>query len=183
MTETEIKFRCGDLDALRGRVVDAGGEKVSEFFEDNVVYDDRGGTLRASGRLLRLRKSDRVSLTFKKPIEKKVFKVMEELEVEVSDFDSMDAILLSLGYVKTFRYQKRRAIYALGRCSVNLDETPIGNFVEIEGEKADIEGLAAILGLPMREGISKNYRELYREHCGKEGAEPDDMVFRGEENA
>jgi adenylate cyclase class 2 len=183
MTETEIKFRWGDLEPLRARVADAGGEKISEFFEDNVVYDDRGGTLRAGGRLLRLRKSDRVFLTFKNPIEKTVFKVMEELEVEVSDFESMGAILLALGYVKTFRYQKRRAIYALGRCSVNLDETPIGNFVEIEGEKGDIESLAAVLGLPMSEGISLNYRELYGEHCAKEGVEPADMVFRAGETA
>jgi adenylate cyclase, class 2 len=183
MTEIEIKFRHHDTEALRGRVLRAGGNPLAAFFEDNIVYDDREGSLFSRKLLLRLRKSDRVSLTFKRPIEKAVFKVMEEIEVEVSDFDSMNGILLALGYNKAFRYQKRRALYALGRVAVNLDETPIGDFVEIEGEKADIESAARALDLNMEEGISKSYLELYREHCEERGTEPADMVFRDEGTA
>jgi adenylate cyclase class 2 len=178
MTETEIKFRHGDLPALRERILEAGGTLLAAFFEDNIVYDDSARSLFSRKLVLRLRKSDRVSLTFKRPIEKTVFKVMEEIEVEVSDFDSMNGILLALGYSKAFRYQKRRALYALGRVGVNLDETPIGDFVEIEGEKPDIEDAARTLDLKMEEGISKNYLELYREHCKERGVQPADMVFR-----
>ena len=178
MTETEIKFRHDDLAALRERILEAGGTSVAAFFEDNIVYDDREQSLFSRKLLLRLRKSDRISLTFKRPIEKAVFKVMEEIEVEVSDFDSMNGILLALGYSKAFRYQKRRALFALGRVGVNLDVTPIGDFVEIEGEKADIESAARTLNLDMKEGISKNYLELYREHCKDRGVQPADMVFR-----
>ena len=178
MTETEIKFRHDDLADLRARILGAGGKPVAAFFEDNIVYDDRAGSLFSRKLLLRLRKSDRVSLTFKKPIEKAVFKVMEEIEVDVSDFDSMNEILLALGYAKAFRYQKRRALFTLGRTAVNLDETPIGDFVEIEGEKTGIESAARTLNLNMEKGISKNYLELYREFCEERGMEPADMVFR-----
>jgi adenylate cyclase class 2 len=183
MTETEIKFKFDDFAALRARILDSGGRRIAAFFEDNIVYDDRSGSLFSSRRLLRLRKSDRVSLTFKKPIEKAVFKVMEEIEVEVSDFDGMNEILLSLGYAKVFRYQKRRELFALGGTTVNLDETPIGNFVEIEGEKAEIESVASTLKLHIEEGISKNYLELYREFCKEGDTEPADMVFKGGETA
>jgi len=181
MTETEIKFRCRDLAAVRARILDAGGKPVASFFEDNIVYDDRSGSLHSRKRLLRLRKSDRVSLTFKKQIEKAVFKVMEEIEVAVSDFDSMNEILLELGYSKVFRYQKRRALYTLDQTVVCLDETPIGNFIELEGEKTGIESAAAVLNLNMEEGMSKNYLEIYREFCKERGVEPADMVFRGGE--
>jgi adenylate cyclase class 2 len=181
MTETEIKFRHDDLAALRARILGAGGKPVAAFFEDNIVYDDSAGSLLSRRLLLRLRKSDRVSLTFKRPVERTVFKVMEEIEVEVSDFDSMNGILLALGYTKAFRYQKRRALYALGRAGVNLDETPIGDFVEIEGEEADIESAARTLNLDLGVGISKNYLELYREFCRERGVQPADMVFRDAE--
>jgi adenylate cyclase class 2 len=183
MTETEIKFRLGDTAPMRRRILDAGGTSIAAYFEDNIVYDDSAGSLSSRRLLLRLRRSDKVSLTFKRHVEKALFKVMEEIEVEVSDFDSMNGILLELGYSKIFRYQKRRALYALGRVVVNLDETPIGDFVEIEGEKEDIEGVAGALELNMKEGISKSYLDLYRDYCRERGIQPADMVFTDGETA
>jgi len=57
---------------LRRRVLEAGGKTLAAYFEDNIVYDDRERSLFSRKLLLRLRRSDRVSLTFKRPIEKAV---------------------------------------------------------------------------------------------------------------
>jgi len=177
MIETEIKFAVDDIDDLRERVRRAGGEQIAAFFEDNIVYDDRTGSLSSEKRVLRLRKSDRIVFTYNRPIEKGRFKVTEELEVEVSDFGVMDEILRSLGYEKVFRYQKRRSICRLGDVKIFFDVTPIGDFVEVEGSTSSIENAAPLLGLDIEKGVSKSYRELYREHCRGRGIEPAEMIF------
>jgi len=45
----------------------------------------------------------------------------------------MDLILRALGYAPSFRYEKFRAEWTDGKGQVVVDETPIGDFCEIEG--------------------------------------------------
>ncbi|MFW6139632.1 MAG: class IV adenylate cyclase [Spirochaetota bacterium] len=177
MKETEIKFRVEELDGIRKKLNLNGAVKKAGFFEDNLVFDDQNGSLFQQECLLRLRKSDKITLTFKKPIEKARYKIMEELEIEVSDFDKAFSIFTCLGYKKVFRYQKNREIFSIGGALVCLDQTPIGSFVEIEGEQQDILKSASILEMNMEAGTSKNYMELYREHCSANNITPSDMVF------
>jgi adenylate cyclase class 2 len=177
MKETEIKFPVQNLPSIKSIVQKSGGGFEASFFEDNIVFDDDKGTLFSNKYLLRLRKSDGVTLTFKKPIERSQFKVMEEYEVSVSNFDETLKILNLLGFKKVFRYQKRREIFSLGQTKILLDNTPIGDFVEIEGEKEDITKISSLLGLDLERGTSKNYMVLYREYCKENEIEPGDMVF------
>jgi len=151
------------------------GERL---FEDNIIYDDEEGSLASRRCVLRLRKSDRATLTFKLPIEKSTFKVMEEFETEVSNFEGMHQILCRLGYKKAFRYQKYRETASFEHSKVSLDRTPIGDFVEIEGEEKEIRKIAGLLRLKIEDGTSKNYHELYLDYCGERSASPGDMVFK-----
>jgi len=177
MKETEIKFPMENLEKVRERLTQKGAEREAGFFEDNIVYDDPEGNLFRRRELLRLRKSDDVFLTFKKPVEKAQFKVMEEHEVRVSDFEETHRIITALGYRKVFRYQKQREIFRFQGTEVLLDHTPIGNYVEIEGEKEHILEVCTTLGLSMEEGTPKNYLELYRDYCKRMKLKPKDMVF------
>ena len=177
MKEIEIKFPVKDLWVYRKKLRNSNALRKASFFEDNIVFDNEAGTLKSQGKLLRLRKGDRVTLTAKNPLEKSRFKVMDEHEVEVSDFDETNKILSVLGLYPVFRYQKNREIYEINDTYVLLDETPIGNFIEIEGERDRIVDTAHILGLSMENGLADNYRELYLEYCRKKGITPSDMVF------
>ncbi len=177
MKEIEVKFPVKDFQKFRKILENNKAVKIASFFEDNVVFDDETGTLKHEGKLLRLRKSDRVTLTFKTPVEKSRFKIMDEYEVEVSDFDETNSILDALGFHRVFRYQKKREIYETGGVCVLIDETPIGNFIEIEGEKDRIADTACLLGLSMDDGLSDNYAELYQKYCEEKRIEPSDMVF------
>ncbi len=74
-------------------------------------------------------------LTFKGPARfEQGIKTREERETSVGSAEEAEAILLRLGFVRRFRYEKRREEWRLFGCAVALDETPIGNFVEIEGD-------------------------------------------------
>lgn len=60
---------------------------------------------------------------------------------------------------------------------IEVDETPIGAFVELEGPSAAIDRAAQELGFDKRDYIVKNYLALYVEDCRRQGKEPKDMVF------
>ena len=178
--EIEIKLPARDLDAVRAALRDGGAAlKAEKHDETDDLYDDRERRLSASGRALRLRRAaGRVILTYKGPARFQAgAKVREEREVGVADAEEASAILERLGYERRFRYQKRREEWAWEGCVVALDETPIGTFVEIEGDPTAIRHLVARLGLDPSEAIPYSYAELYARRRKEQPSLPGDMVW------
>jgi len=60
---------------------------------------------------------------------------------------------------------------------VVFDETPIGNFLELEGPQRWIDEVARQLGYARRDYITDSYAALYRKKCLEEGAKPGNMIF------
>ncbi|MDH3284694.1 MAG: class IV adenylate cyclase, partial [Acidobacteriota bacterium] len=152
--------------------------------EDNRVYDDERGTLKTAGRLLRVRTiGSRNVLTFKRPEVggdgSPRYKVRIEHETRIEDPEQLDEILVGLGFHVVYRYQKYRQRYTIGQQSIELDETPIGNFLELEGAPKAIDATAEKLGYSAEQYITKTYRALHCEICGL--AEPGDLVFPADE--
>jgi adenylate cyclase class 2 len=144
-------------------------------FEDNVLMDDASGSLTSSRKLLRLRRApDGATLTFKGPrtVDGGI-KSRTEIEAHVSDPDALEAILVSLGYQPVFRYQKYRETYVWGPVEVVVDETPVGTFLEIEGDPEGIRSAAGALGYGPADFISDSYASLFFASGGR-----GDMVFR-----
>jgi adenylate cyclase, class 2 len=113
-------------------------------------------------------------------------KVREEIETELTDGPTMQRIFEGLGLRGWFRYEKYRTTYVLpGRYAwakgllIEVDETPIGLFVELEGEAAAIDRAAKELGYSPRDYVLKNYLVLYLEECKRKGEQPKDMLFGG----
>ena len=88
-------------------------------------------------------------------------KVREEIETEAESSAALLAILAAVGYTPVFRYEKYREEYAATGVVVAVDETPIGAFVELEGEPAAIYALAAQLGFAPAEFVTASYRTLF----------------------
>ena len=95
----------------------------------------RGGA--SEHRLIRVRLiNGRSVLTYKGPAEPSKYKKRPELEIDLPNGASMEAIFIHMGYRPVFRYEKFRTEYvkrASDSGTVLLDETPVGNFLEIEG--------------------------------------------------
>jgi adenylate cyclase class 2 len=66
-----------------------------------------------------------------------------------------------LGYHREQVYEKRRRTYKLGDASLCLDAMPFGDFLEIEGEKADIRRIADGLNLDWKQRILTNYLRIF----------------------
>jgi adenylate cyclase class 2 len=91
-----------------------------------------------------------------------------------------EQILRALGFEPTFRYEKYRTEYQRPHAStgvVTLDETPIGNFFELEGPADWIDETAAQLGFNRGSYVLASYGRLYLDHCAAEGLQPTNMVF------
>lgn len=137
----------------------------------------------------------RTLLTFKSPPEALAIgdvgpagdrrhKVREEIETELTDGATVQRIFEGLGLRGWFRYEKYRTTYVLpGRHGwakgllIEVDETPIGVFVELEGNAAAIDRAAKELGYSARDYVLKNYLVLYVEECKRRGESPKDMLF------
>lgn len=182
--EVEIKLPAADFEGLRSKLRALGAESASlSHFERNDLYDDSSGRLAASGSIVRLRRAgEDTILTFKGPAHfEEGVKRREEREVHVSDASETEAILRGLGLSRRFRYEKRREEWKLGPCLVALDETPIGRFVEIEGDPSEIRRAVASLGLDFASAIPYSYPRLYELKRKENAALPEDMVFVGRE--
>lgn len=178
--EIEIKFRVEDLQALSRKLRAAGFRlKTKRTHEMNTLYDLPGAILRARKELLRLRQyGSEWKLTHKSAGKKGRHSSRVELETGISDGKRMDAILRALGYAPSFRYEKFRAEWKDNNGQVVVDETPIGNFCEIEGPSQWIDATATKLGVQPQDYITKNYATLFAEWKQEIGSPAREMTFK-----
>ncbi len=182
--ETEVKLACGDL----GRLRDAGFTltiSTPRHFEDNWLLDSPDQMLFRQRAALRVRAvNGKGSVTFKGVVpesESSPLKVREEIESDTSDPARMIAVFEKLGLRRAFRYQKYRTNYSLRldgeELKVSLDETPMGNFMEIEGDEATILRVLEAAGFSSKDIIRETYPDLHVERCRARGVPLEDLVF------
>jgi adenylate cyclase, class 2 len=181
--EVEIKLAIDDLARARNLLRKNGFHiKRRRVFERNILFDHPGTTLRNSGRMLRLREAGgRATLTYKGPGNAGgPHKSREELEVILPNAEEFARLLERLDYVPIFEYQKYRTEYEKGRSGVvTLDETPVGNYLEVEGPPDWIDKTAEALGFQHQDYLTASYGSIYLEDCRKRRKKPRNMVFRG----
>jgi adenylate cyclase class 2 len=101
------------MECIQRRILALGAESRGRVFENNIRYEDEKNTLIRKKSLLRLRRDAKTILTFKSspPATSREFKVLNELEVEVSDFQTMNRILENLGLHPEQVYEKWRETF------------------------------------------------------------------------
>jgi adenylate cyclase, class 2 len=178
--EIEIKFRVASMPVLTRKLRKAGFRIVTpRTREMNTLYDLPGEVLRKRKKLLRLRKyGSEWTLTHKAGKKTGRHSSREELETCVRDGKRMDLILRALGYAPSFRYEKFRAEWTDGKGQVVVDETPIGNFCEIEGAPRWIDTTAKKLGVNKADYIMQNYAGLFLEWKARTKSEAKEMTFK-----
>jgi adenylate cyclase, class 2 len=182
MNETEIKILIKNSAEYPQHLTAAGfQEKTPRVFESNVVFDTEDFRLRQSDQLLRLRYTPAKStLTWKGKSTPGRHKSRPELESIVSEHANVAQIFTELGFAPRFRYEKFRTEFEREPGGiVTFDETPIGHYLELEGEPAWIDKTASELGFSTVDYILESYGQLYRKFCDREGIPPTNMVFSG----
>jgi len=203
--EIEIKLRVQDVAALRIRLNRLRAREITpRTYESNTLYDTPQLDLRRRGQLIRIRIEQPASsfrkrrtnenaaaiLTYKGPIPSsrnaikikvgRHFKIKDEAEVSVAGANELATILRALGLHPVFRYEKFRTTYALPGVrglKIELDETPVGIYLELEGPVAGIDRGAHLLGFARNDYRKDTYGSLYLAACRRRGQKPGDMLF------
>ena len=184
--ETEIKFRLdtlADVAGLTQRLKAAGFTlQTPRAFESNVLYDTPDRQMRARTEILRIRSyAGRWTVTHKRLPDsgpgEDTHKHRVETETEVADGDAVAEIFLSLGLVPAFRYEKWRAEWTDGEGHCVVDETPIGNYAELEGSAEWIDRAAARLGIDPAQYITLSYGRLFELWRDEHHSTAQDLTF------
>jgi adenylate cyclase class 2 len=198
--EVEVKLAVPNLLSLVDRIRRTGAACIGRVFEQNVIFDTLDLDFRSAGCLLRLRietparsefasagrgchvLTSKVPVPFnfaKKGLSKYQSKYKDRLETElvIPPSRNWPPILVGLGFVPSFRYEKYRTSFRLPGVHLDLDETPAGTFLELEGNPASIDRTARRLGYSSRDYIGLTYWELHAANCRRRGVKPGNMVF------
>lgn len=184
--ETEIKIAIDEA----GISLEEAGARIAHhgftihkprLFERNLVFDTATGELRTSRQLLRLRDAEGLAtLTFKGVANTATgHKSREERETTVGSFGETRVILERLGYRVAFIYEKYRTEFTRPgeEGTVTVDETPVGNFLELEGEPEWIDRTAKALGFTRTDYQTASYSRIYLDWCSRHGVRPTHMQF------
>jgi adenylate cyclase class 2 len=165
--EIEAKLKVDSHKQVIKRLKKLGAEFLSEHIQKDQYFDDVRQTLTKTDRGIRLRRQksgneEKIFLTYKGAREKDRFKKRQEIEMEITDGDSVEKLLFAMGYEKAIVFEKKRRVYRLGGCEVALDELPLlGSFVEIEGPDGEkIADVQKNLGLSDLPSIKESYAGL-----------------------
>lgn len=199
--EIEVKLPVADLTAIVLQLRSLGAIPHGRVFERNTLYDTPGSDFRRAGRLLRLRVESpaesplvhagpaKAVLTSKVPAPTSArqrrpqsraggrYKEKLETELAVKFPRRWPRILETLGFRPSFLYEKYRSTFRLGNLHLDLDETPVGVFLELEGLPKAIDLVARRLGYVPRQYIRLTYWDLYAANCRRRGLEPANMLF------
>lgn len=184
-TEIEAKLKVESLEEIKHKLTELGAEFLQEQLQTDYHFDDANMTLQRTDRCLRLRqqlvgKNERFYLTYKGAKEKSSFKKRQEIEIEISDSDSVQKLFSALGYQKVLVIEKKRLTWRLNDCEVALDQLPlIGNFVEIEGpDEGRIADVQSSLGLSDLPHIKQSYQALITARLRELGKEQREVFLQ-----
>lgn len=175
-----MKLRVGPLPGFASRIRSLGATlHRRRRFEDNFLLDTSDRRVGRIGGLLRIRiERPSARLTWKGPA--RIVggtKTRTEVETGLGDGRIVLEILRKVGFEAVFRYQKYRTTYRYGRLLITLDETPIGNYAELEGTPGSIRRFASRLGRTQEEFITGSYRDLFLRYKARNRLRARDMVF------
>jgi len=181
--ETEIKFRIADPQALRQRLQSAGFTlQTPRSFESNILYDTPDRQMRARTEILRIRNyAGRCVLTHKRLPDtgpgEDLHKHRIETETEIGNGEALAEVFRSIGLVPAFRYEKWRTEFTSGEGHCVIDETPIGNYAELEGPADWIERVSPLLGVDQSQYITLSYGRLFDIWRQEHSSDVSDLTF------
>jgi len=201
--EIEVKLRISDVDEVLRNLKKIGARFESRVLERNSLFDTPDSAFRGSGRLLRIRTEtiaprnpnsslappransvSRTVLTAKAPAPAKSaaasrYKEKLERELVVRNPARWLQVFSDLGLRPGFRYEKFRTTLRIPGLALilDLDETPAGVFLELEGSPRAIDKAARALGFSPSDYYRGTYWDVYAADCRRHGRTLRNMVF------
>jgi adenylate cyclase class 2 len=199
--EIELKFPVSDPTDFQSMLPSLGFHlDTARTFERNTLYDTATRTLREQRQLLRLRQYGSIwTVTHKRPAgdpaspqhpdaESAKYKIRIETETHVDDGEATATIFAHLGYLPVFRYEKYRTewsqmpLFTADRADgavghLVIDETPIGNYAELEGPTDWIDSMLELLCIDPATCLTDSYGRLFEQWKLATGSPAENLTF------
>lgn len=168
--EVEVKFLDVDPAQIQKKLEKIGAEKDGEYFQRWRTFDYPDWRLDKQGAWIRLRDegNGHISLSYKQRLgmsrEKgSNDKGMKEVEVHVSDFNKMAAILRDIGFVEKHYAEKKRIHWMKDGTEFDLDFYPeLNPYLEIEASSWEkIDEATRLLGLKKEDQKRFSANQVY----------------------
>jgi len=172
--EIETKLKVDSHQPIEATLEQLGAEFIEVQIQTDDYFDDVNRTFTKQDKCLRLRsqKADdkhRLFLTYKGPKEKHQIKKRPEIEIQITNANDAQKLLLALGYKLMMTVQKKRRLWKFNECDIALDQLPLlGTYVEIEGPDAKtIDDVKTALHLDHLPHIKQSYAYLMEKHTSQ----------------
>jgi adenylate cyclase class 2 len=189
--EIELKFPLSDPAALQALLPQLGFHlDTPRTFESNTLYDTSSRDLRARTEILRIRQygalwtvTHKRTTTQQKTTESSRYKIRIETETAVADGPALGHIFEQLGYTPAFVYEKYRTEWSAIDASTDstphlvIDETPIGNYAELEGPPEWIDRTLAQLNIDPAICLTDSYGKLFLNWKQRTGSAAENLTF------
>ncbi|MFA5797156.1 MAG: class IV adenylate cyclase [Candidatus Woesearchaeota archaeon] len=153
MNEVEVKILEIDRKEIEEKLIKLGAVKIFDDEMYDIKLDNKEGALKNNKQLLRIRKEGKeITLTFKDKSRSEFVKSSEEIEVTVSDFDTIKELFSRLGFTEERSIHKHRTSYKLNNIRYEFDKYLgeydfVPGFLEIEAQsESDVLAAAKLLG-------------------------------------
>src|SRR3989338_649752 len=170
MEEKEVKFLNINPTLIQKKLKKIGAKFCFDLIYKRKVFDYPDLRLDKNGAWVRVREEgDKIKMSFKKRIGMGDGgaindKGMEEIEIEVDDFNKAAKILLNIGLIEKHYTENRRIRYKLNNIEFDIDFWPkLKPFLEIEAPSwKKIDNVILLLGLnPKDRKIFSTY-QIYK---------------------
>jgi adenylate cyclase, class 2 len=191
-SEIELKFPIADPEILQSRLPHLGFHlDTPRTFEHNTLYDTPTRDLRLRREVLRIRQYGPLcTVTHKRqpdqqnPTGPTRYKIRIETETAVAEREALAEIFQHMGYTPAFIYEKYRTEWShpispnsTTMAHLVIDETPIGNYAELEGPTAWIDETLAALNIDPATCLTDSYGKLFLDWKQRTGSPAEHLTF------
>lgn len=158
--EIEVKFKIDEKDQIKEKLIGLGVSLSEPYKQTTYGFFSVDSIERGIFPRIRDEKNNIVLTVKVKPKKETNYFERMEYSMKIGNAKEGEDILRVLGFDDIRVFEKIRQESELLNTKIVLDELYFGNFIEIEGEKEDIENVIIKLGLDNKERITKAYLAL-----------------------
>lgn len=167
MLEIELKILNVNIKKITQKLLSLGAQQAPRELYIEEAFDFPDQRIKKNNQLCRLRQQgNSAKLTFKnKKQNQKQFRIAEEMEITVDNFQTAKKILENLGLSSYRHREKYRTKFRYNNVEIELDEHPsIPPYMEIEGSKKDIRSTLLKLDYTMADTTTMTATEVLKKY-------------------
>ena len=155
--EIEIKIKLTEEDNINEKLLKLGGKPGDFYTQTTYGFFSKDSIEKGIFPRIRIESGEPVLTIKVRPKKESNYFERKEYSITINDEKQGIEILKLLGFDRIREFTKKRQEWKFDNVEVCLDVLYFGTFLEIEGQKNDIEDMVKALGFENRQRIAKAY--------------------------